>query len=165
MSVGVVIRRAVRADAKRLAEFGARTFNETFGAVNRPEDMAAYLAKTYSEALQSREIDDPRVITLLAESEGQLIGFAQLRIQDDDAIEIARFYVGLSFQGRGVAQSLMDASRDAARSTGKKRIWLGVWERNERAIAFYAKCGFRRTGSHPFRLGSDLQTDRVMEWP
>ena len=77
-------------------------------------------------------------------------------------IELQRFYVDRAWHGRGIAQRVMAAARDAARQLGGRTFWLGVWERNPRAIAFYEKCGFRDVGSHAFRLGGDLQTDRIM---
>ncbi|HSP15619.1 MAG TPA: GNAT family N-acetyltransferase [Thermoanaerobaculia bacterium] len=149
------------ADAAALAAFGARTFEDTFGAANRPEDVAAFLARTYGEEIQRREIEDPAIVTLLAESSGRFAAFAQLRC-GQDTVEIARFYVDRPWQGGGVAQALMREVIEASAALGAKSIWLGVWERNDRAIAFYAKCGFRDAGSQPFLLGSDLQTDRVM---
>jgi ribosomal protein S18 acetylase RimI-like enzyme len=156
------IRHAVPSDAATLAAFGARTFTETFGPHNTADDLAEYLARAYGIAQQKREIEDPNVITLLAENAEQLIAYAQLRITPP-SVEIARFYVDRPWQGRGVAHQMMRAAFDAASSAGADRIWLAVWERNPRAIAFYEKCGFRDIGSQPFILGSDLQTDRVME--
>jgi ribosomal protein S18 acetylase RimI-like enzyme len=161
MSRPYVIRRAVTADARSLAVLGARTFEETFGPANRREDIDTYLSQTYGERQQKNEIENPRVITLVAEEEGSLIAFAQMRA-DEKGIEIARFYVDRRWQGRGIAQALMQAVIEEARTRRAEMLWLGVWERNERAIAFYRKCGFRDTGSQPFILGSDLQTDRVM---
>jgi ribosomal protein S18 acetylase RimI-like enzyme len=153
----VIVRRAVAADAAALAELAARTFSDTFAAHTRAEDMEAYLARTYGEPQQRREIEDPQIVTLVVEDGGMLVAFAQLR-----GNEIARFYVDGNHHGRGIAQLLMDATLDAARERGATTVWLGVWERNARAIRFYEKCGFRDTGSQPFLLGSDLQTDRVM---
>ena len=160
----MMIRRASRADAPALAELGAKTFSDTFAAQNRPEDIEAYLAKTYGEAQQRQEIDDPSIVTLVADDEGTLAGFAQLRIApaEHGDLEIARFYVDRGHHGRGIAQLLMQAVLDVARELRCAAVWLGVWEHNARAIRFYAKCGFRDVGSHPFLLGSDLQTDRLM---
>jgi ribosomal protein S18 acetylase RimI-like enzyme len=73
-----------------------------------------------------------------------------------------RFYVDPIRHGHGIAQTLMDAVLTTARADAAHTIWLGVWERNPRAIAFYRKCGFEDVGSHPFLVGTDLQTDRVM---
>ena len=164
-----MIRRATVDDAARLAEVGARIFVDTFAAQNTAEDMNAFLARTYGEAHQRRELEDPALVTLLVESDSALVAFAQLRrgeapecVDAESHIEIQRFYVDRSLQGRGVAQTLMRECERVANEIGVRAIWLGVWERNARAIAFYEKCGFRDVGSHPFLLGNDLQTDRVM---
>ena len=159
----MIIRKATRADAAALAELAERTFRDAFAAQNRAEDIETYVARVYGEAQQRAEIEDPAVITLVIEDGGALTGFAQLRRESETRIEIARFYVDRAFHGRGLAQSLMDAALSAARNAGAATIWLGVWEHNARAIRFYEKCGFADTGSHPFLLGNDVQTDRVME--
>lgn len=162
MSGRHLIRRATVADSEALAALGARTFHDAFGPANRPEDMDAYLVKTYGEQQQRIEIEDPRIVTLVIEDDGALIAFAQLRLESADRIEIARFYVDRPWQGRGIAHELMTAAMEEAAASRAESVWLGVWERNPRAIAFYEKCGFRDTGSQPFLLGGDLQTDRVM---
>jgi len=157
-----MIRRAVPADAAPLAELAARTFHDAFARHNRAEDMEAYMSTAYGESVQRAELEDPDRITLVVEDGEALIAYAQLRMSIPE-IEIGRFYVDTPWHGRGVAQSLMNEIFDIARDLYATRIWLGVWERNTRAIAFYEKCGFRDCGSQPFLLGSDLQTDRVME--
>lgn len=157
------IRRALVSDAVALAELAERTFRDTFAADNNPEDLEAYIAIVYGEAQQRAEIEGGSV-TLLGESDGVLIAFAQLRRarSPNGDVEIARFYVDKSHHGRGIAQTLMQAAVETARGLGGTTLWLGVWERNRRAIAFYTKCGFHDVGSQPFLVGSDLQTDRVM---
>lgn len=157
-----MIRRATSDDAAALAELAARTFRDTFAEYNKAEDMDSYMSEAYGEARQRAEILDPARITLVDDSRSSLIAYAQLRLALPD-IEIGRFYVDRPWHGRGVAQSLMNAIIELARELGATRIWLGVWEHNRRAIAFYEKFGFRDCGSQPFLLGSDLQTDRVME--
>jgi ribosomal protein S18 acetylase RimI-like enzyme len=159
------IRRATPQDAAALAELGERTFRDTFAADNHPDDLATYIAKTYGEPQQRLEIERADGITLLGEIDGVLVAFAQLRraASPHGDVEIARFYVDKGHHGQGIAQALMQASEDAARELGGTMLWLGVWERNARAIAFYVKCGFRDVGSQAFLVGSDLQTDRVMQ--
>jgi ribosomal protein S18 acetylase RimI-like enzyme len=158
------VRRAVTGDAAALAELAARTFVDAFGAENNPEDLALYLAEAYGEPQQRAEIEQPDGITLLAELDGALAGYAQLRRSPAEwgNVELARFYVDRRWHGRGVAQSLMDAVLNAARTLGGTTLWLGVWERNPRGIAFYRKCGFTDIGAHEFVVGTDVQTDRVM---
>jgi ribosomal protein S18 acetylase RimI-like enzyme len=166
------IRHATDADASAVAAFAQRTFVETFAADNTPEDMAAQVAKSFGPPIQLGEIRDPDVITLLAELGPQLTGFAQVRrgppppcVNGPSPVELQRFYVDRPFHGRGIAQALMRAVDDVARQLGGRTLWLGVWERNARAIAFYAKCGFVDVGEHPFLFGTDEQTDRVMARP
>ena len=166
---GLVIRRGALHDAAALAALGARTFAETFGADNTPEDLRLYLANTYAEPLQQAELTDPDMRTLLVENGDNLVAFAQIRrglaptcVALPYPVEIWRFYVDRSWHGRGVAQTLMDAALAAARELGGRSAWLSVWERNSRAIAFYAKQGFAEMGSKVFVLGTDHQTDKVM---
>jgi diamine N-acetyltransferase len=157
----VIIRRARADDAAPLAALAERTFRETFAGDNRPEDMDVFTRSVYGEDKQRRELEDPAMVTLLAESDGEPIAFSQLK-RVAEGMEILRFYVDARWHGHGAAQELMRATEDAARELGATTIRLGVWERNARAIAFYAKCGYRDVGAQPFLLGSDLQTDRVM---
>jgi ribosomal protein S18 acetylase RimI-like enzyme len=163
------IRRAALADAPALAELAARTFRDTFGAHNTPEDMALHLAASYGPALQAREIADPARITLVADHAGALVAFAQLRrgpappcVTGPTPMEIQRFYLAADWHGRGLAHSLMEHAFEVARADGAATIWLGVWERNPRAIAFYRKFGYTDVGEQTFVLGTDRQTDRVL---
>jgi len=158
------IRHATVEDAAALAVLAERTYRDTFAADNNPDDLEMYLAKAYGELQQRREIENPDGVTLVVESDGELVAFAQLRRSSSPhgEMEIARFYVDKPHHGRGIAQALMQAATETSRALGATTIWLGVWERNWRALAFYGKCGFRDVGSQPFLVGTDLQTDRVM---
>jgi diamine N-acetyltransferase len=166
----IVIRRASPADAPALSTLAAKIYTDTFAETNNPEDLSAFLAQTYNEAQQRSEIENPGIITLLAECDGQLGAYAQLKfgtpppcVDGPDPMEIGRFYVDKAFHGRGVAQRLMKEIEDLARSRGTRTMWLGVWEHNVRAQAFYKKYGFERVGEQPFIVGTDLQTDWVVQ--
>lgn len=167
---GLIIRRANADDADLLAELGARTFSETFASENAPEDMAAYLASSFNSARQASEIADASSTFFIAEVDGVAAGYAKLQDSEPPAdvraakpVELVRLYVSEEWLGRGVGEVLMRACVEEARRTGHEAIWLGVWERNGRAQAFYRKWGFREVGEHVFRLGSDRQTDILME--
>lgn len=181
-------RPATAADAAELAAFAERVFIETFGPDNTPEDMDAYARSTFSPDLQTREIAEPDALMLLAfaadadadadvdgdaSDRARLAGYAHLMRSevpsevsevggDGDVLEVRRFYVGKEWQGSGLAKTLMLEIMRHARARGARRVWLGVWERNGRAIAFYRKLGFQEVGSHVFMLGSDRQTDLLM---
>lgn len=166
----LVLRPAAPGDAPELARFGEWVFRDAFAADNRPENIDAYAGATYSIEKQAADIADPARVTLVAEVESKIIAYAQLRVgpppacvTGPDPIELLRFYVDRQWHGVGAAQALMAATLGAATERNAKTVWLGVWERNPRAIAFYGKCGFRDVGSQPFVLGDDRQTDRIME--
>jgi diamine N-acetyltransferase len=165
----IQIRRGVLEDAPALAALAARTFTDAFAADNRPEDLQAHLESSYGVAQQSQELSDPNEITLLALSGETLIAFAQVRrkvppecVTQSQAIEVHRFYVDRLAHGKGVAQSLMATVKSAATEFDAKHLWLSAWERNPRAVAFYAKMGFEIVGSADFMVGSDVQTDHIM---
>lgn len=167
--VNITIRSAVPADAARLAELAARTFRATFAADNAAEDMAAHLTQAYGPLQQGRELTDPNIVTLLADANGRSVGYAQLRrgpapqcVTGEAPIELWRFYVDREWHGHGIAQVLMRHVELVAQRTGARTLWLGVWERNERAKAFYRKSRFVDVGSHVFMVGTDAQTDRVL---
>jgi ribosomal protein S18 acetylase RimI-like enzyme len=168
----VRIRRGETADASLLAELAARTFAETFGADNSPEDLRIHLESSYGTAQQTDELADPDIRTLLAYRNDELIGFAQVRrkvipncVVAEKPVELYRFYLARSAHGTGVAKPLMLKAREAARELGGRHLWLGVWEHNPRAIAFYLKSGFAKVGSHNFLVGRDVQTDWVFIAP
>jgi diamine N-acetyltransferase len=171
-AIAPVVRRGEPADAAALAEFAARTFAEAFGSANRPENMEAHLASAYGVAQQRRELADPDCITVLMQSGDSLVAYAQIRrrlppacVVGEGPVELHRFYVDRPWHGQGLAQRLMEAVHAAARDLGGRTLWLGVWERNPRAIAFYRKSGWHDTGATTFCVGPDRQTDRVMVTP
>jgi ribosomal protein S18 acetylase RimI-like enzyme len=171
------IRSATIADAAPLSGLAAATFRDTFEGENTPEDMAQYLADAFSPAQQAAEISDPASVMLLAEHAAasgavELVGYAQLvdgqvpdAVSGPAPLELKRLYVARAWHGRRVGQALMDAALEAARARGAQTLWLGVWERNPRAAAFYAKNGFTRVGEHTFLLGADRQTDWLLARP
>lgn len=170
--MSISIRLGVASDAPALAELAARTFRETFASDNRPEDLALHLAHSYGISQQQKELADPAVTTLLVEIERQLAGYAQLRtggapecVTGASPVELWRFYVAQAWHGRGIAQMLMRHVDSEAARRGARTLWLGVWERNERAKAFYRKTGFVDVGSHVFMVGTDAQTDRILVRP
>lgn len=168
----VTVRGATVADAALLARFGRRVFHDTFAPENEPANLEAYLDSAYSAERQRAEIEDPSIDTLLIEENDRLIAFAQLRAAAPPAgvematpIELWRLYVDPSRHGQGVAAILMTAVEQRARDRGARTLWLGVWEKNTRAQAFYRKQGFTVAGSQIFMMGADPQRDLVMVKP
>lgn len=163
------IRRAVPADAPVLADLARTTFYDAFAATNDPADMALHLERAYGVTQQTAELLDTGITSLLVEKDGNAIAYAQIRnhqvpncVSGATPLELWRFYVDRRWHGQGVAPALMERVKSEARLRGASTLWLGVWEHNDRARAFYAKCGFSDVGEHIFLFGTDPQTDRVM---
>ena len=134
--------------------------------------MRRHLESALSPHLQLREIEDPTLDTLLASPMAAGAGLASRSCERDSAsegvpehgsIELWRFYVDKSWHGQGVARGAHGRrSKRSARVAARATLWLGVWERNARAQAFYRKYGFGKVGTQVFVVGSDPQTDDVM---
>jgi ribosomal protein S18 acetylase RimI-like enzyme len=166
------IRQAVPSDARTLAVLAERTFRDTFEAMNTSEDMAMHCTLSFGEDQQSAEISHPAMHTLVCEVDGQLIAYAQLRwnhvpawIVGKQPGEIQRLYVASAWHGKGIAQELMAACLRELAERSCDVVWLGVWERNWRAQAFYRKFGFTEAGDHVFMLGTDAQRDIILVRP
>jgi GNAT superfamily N-acetyltransferase len=165
------IRRANVNDASLLMHMARATFENTFREHNTKENMELYLEKNYTLKQLTLEINDPGAIFLIAFDGDIEIGYAKLRqnetvpggIESKKTIEIERLYVIKEYIGKHVGSSLMQASIDLAKKQSYNTLWLGVWEHNHKAIAFYEKWGFEKFSHHPFILGHDVQTDILMK--
>lgn len=149
----VEIRVADEADAELLADLGARTLRDSLGP-DKTDAQADYLALTFSPAIKSGDLADPNAVFLVAEADGTAIAYARLRfgyspdfVDGVAAMEIARFYADSPWVGRGIGRMLMKSCLDMAGERGCDVVWLDVWERNHRAIAFYEKWSFVTVGS------------------
>lgn len=157
-------------DAIMLSELGAKTFHETFAKDNTPENMDAYIKMSFSPEIQLAELSTPEIIFLIVEVEGIPVGYAQLILNSRDEtiqgmrpLELRRIYADQEYQGKGVGKELIQATIREAGQHDCDCIWLGVWEKNQRAIDFYKKWGFRQVGTHVFSVGDDPQNDFIME--
>ncbi len=162
------------ADVEVLSALSKRTFFDTFTGTCSPADMDAFLEEYYNMARLEAELQGNELPTYFAEVAGQPVGYLRLAggapvfpaPPHKKALEVARLYIDKPWQGKGVAARLMDFYFAEARRQNADLLWLGVWEYNERAKAFYAKWGFRPTEfGHPFPIGETPQTDQWwMRW-
>lgn len=163
------VRRAEEADAAALADLAARTFVQSYGPDNLPENIDLYLEHSFNQAQILSELRDPGTHYLLAESDERPIAYATLRQSSAPeaslsgrAIELARIYVEADLIGVGIGSLLMRNCLLLARKQDFDTIWLGVWRHNSRAISFYRKWKFEVVGTQNFVLGRDVQVDYVM---
>jgi ribosomal protein S18 acetylase RimI-like enzyme len=152
-----------------LQKLGRQTFAETFGEKNSKEDLDAYLEESFNTAQLHKELSDPDSQFFIAYDHEQAIGYlkintgaAQTEQKLDNALEIQRIYVRKKYFGKAVGQLLFNKAVQVAKEKKVDTIWLGVWEKNVRAIQFYKKNGFVEFDKHIFQLGNDPQTDLLM---
>lgn len=148
---------------------GRAVYTETFAPYNTAENMRAYLEEAYHLSQLEREWAEPWSGYYLAWADEQAAGFMRLRKNDevapqlgDNTLELQRLYIYNQYQGRGIAGRLMEKFLEVAFERRVEWLWLGVWEKNFRAQAFYQKWGFRKFGTHVFQMGDDPQTDWLL---
>lgn len=167
--MSIFLRACTIGDIDILRELSLKTYYETFAHLNTPEDMAAYLEDAFNVERLTKELNDPNSSFFLLYADDSLVGYLKLNeapsqtdINDPLSLEIERIYVSSEFQGTGLGGYLMEQAITIATERNKKYAWLGVWEKNEKAICFYKRNRFYEIGTHTFVMGEDVQTDYVM---
>ena len=165
----ISIKKCTTQDFDKLRQLSIETYYQTFAHMNTAEDMVAYLEEAFNVDKFTQEFNDPNSSFFFLYSDERIAGYLKLNeapsqtdINDPLSLEIERIYVSSEFQGTGLGRYLMEQAINIATERGKKYAWLGVWEKNEKAICFYKKNGFYEIGTHTFVMGEDVQSDYVM---
>ncbi len=166
------LRRARVTDAALLASLSERLFVDTYADQNDPEDMRLYVSENFTEAAVAKDLADRRTTFVIGTENGEAVAYAKLHrgeapacVSGPEPIELARLYVARPLHGKGAAAVLLNTCIIEAQRVEARTLWLGVWEKNARARAFYAKHGFEAAGRHEFVLGKDVQQDLVLVRP
>ncbi|MBT2682260.1 GNAT family N-acetyltransferase [Bacillus sp. ISL-37] len=156
-------------DLLTLQEISCVTFDETFKQQNSPENMKAYLDKAFNLNQLEKELRNSSSEFFFVYFNNKLAGYLKVNINDAqsedmgrEALEVERIYIKSDFQKHGLGKYLFNKAVDLAQENNKSKIWLGVWEKNENAIAFYKRMGFVECGSHSFYMGDEEQIDIIM---
>jgi ribosomal protein S18 acetylase RimI-like enzyme len=175
-SMSISIDSAEASDAPALSALGIRTFTETFGNTAPKEDIAEYLAATYSDEAVLAWFPDPTKTTLVArDPERRVVGMVQLvRGETDPSVEgtaaeaalLQKLYVDSSVHGRGIGSKLAAAVEKMARQEGFTQLWLTVWPEQVKVQRLYEKLGYTRTGGElGFVVGTAVTIDYVFAKP
>ncbi|RJS56169.1 GNAT family N-acetyltransferase [Bacillus subtilis] len=163
------IKKCSREDLKILQEISVETFNDTFKDQNSSENMKAYLDSAFNTEQLEKELSNISSQFFFVYCHHEVAGYLKVNTDDaqseemgDESLEIERIYIKKEFQKHGLGKHLLHKALDIALECNKKKIWLGVWEKNENAVAFYKKMGFVQTGTHSFYMGDEEQTDFIM---
>ena len=163
------IKKCTLENSRELQEISYETFNETFKDQNSPENMNTYLERAFDLKKLEEELSNISSQFFFVYFNNEVAGYLKININDaqseemgDDSLEIERIYIKNNFQKHGLGKYLFNKVMEIAIERNKKKIWLGVWEKNENAIAFYKKMGFVQTGAHSFYMGDEEQMDFIM---
>lgn len=166
----IEIRKARLSDLETLQQLSRQTFFDAFSSENTAEDMQSYLDKSFNNEQLKRELSNPESGFYFAVFENKFIGYlkintgtAQTELKNKEALEIERIYVSKDFQGKQIGKLLFDKAIQLAKEIQAPYLWLGVWEKNAKAIHFYKKNGLVEFDKHLFKLGEDVQTDILMK--
>ncbi|MDR6782732.1 ribosomal protein S18 acetylase RimI-like enzyme [Pedobacter africanus] len=166
----IQIRKATARDLRTVQLIGRETFFETFADSNTEDDMNKYLEDSFNDGKVSAELSNPDSLFYIAWADETPVGYlkvntgaAQTEQQDKKALEIERIYVKGSHHGKKVGQLLYEKALEVAQQQHNSYLWLGVWEKNPRAIRFYEKNGFIAFDKHIFKMGNDAQVDIMMK--
>ena len=164
------IRRVTLNDVDQLQSVGKQTFSETFSESNTEADMQQYLDEKLSIEKLTDELSNRDTAFYFAAINNNVIGYlklnsgaAQTELKDGKSLEIERIYVLKDFHGKLIGQLLYEKAIEIAKQTNADYVWLGVWEKNQKAIRFYKRNGFVEFDKHIFKLGSDEQIDIMMK--
>lgn len=163
------IKKCTPEDSRKLQEISYETFNETFKDQNSPENMKAYLDRAFNLQQLNEELLNTSSQFFFIYIDNEIGGYLKVNTHDaqsedmgDESLEIERIYIRKLFQKHGLGIRLLNKAIEIAIERNKKKIWLGVWEKNENAIAFYKKMGFVQSGTHTFHMGDEKQIDFLM---
>lgn len=163
------MKKCSREDLQTLQQLSIETFNDTFKEQNSPENMKAYLESAFNTEQLEKELSTMSSQFFFVYFDHEIAGYVKVNIDDAqseemgaESLEIERIYIKNSFLKHGLGKHLLNKAIEIALERNKKNIWLGVWEKNENAIAFYKKMGFVQTGAHSFYMGDEEQTDLIM---
>ncbi len=166
----IIIRKATISDLEIIQEISKLTFIETFAEVNTPENMQNYIQENFNSEHITHEINNPESVFYLAILDNETIAYlkinfgnAQTEIHSSNSMEIHRIYVLKKFHGKKIGQLLLNEAIKIGQQSGVDSIWLGVWEKNYKALQFYINNDFVEFDKHSFTLGNDVQTDLLME--
>ncbi|MDP1420620.1 GNAT family N-acetyltransferase [Peribacillus simplex] len=163
------IKKCTLEDSRKLQEISYETFNETFKHQNSPENMNAYLERAFNLKQLEKELSNISSQFFFVYFNNEVAGYLKVNTNDaqseemgDESLEIERIYIKNKFQKHGLGRYLLNKAIEIAMEGKKGKVWLGVWEKNENAIAFYKKHGFVKTGAHSFYMGDEEQMDFIM---
>lgn len=169
MTAKYEIKEVLADNIKELQQISRQTFLETFGSQNSAENIKEFLDTAYAEEKLKDEVENANSSFYFLTVDNKVAGYlkvneghAQTEQVVPNTLEVERIYLKQAFQHQGLGLVLIKLAEKIAKEKEKDNMWLGVWEKNYQAQAFYEKDGFKRVSQHTFVVGEDPQTDLIL---
>ncbi|MFI3142112.1 MAG: GNAT family N-acetyltransferase [Clostridia bacterium] len=153
-----------------LIEFSKSCFSTSFSHLNSKQTMDSYMDSAFKYDTIKNELSNPNSLFYFLYADDELAGYFKLNVNEaqtdfceEFGLEVQRIYVAKKFQSLGLGAQILSFAVEKASKLDKAYVWLGVWEKNFRGIAFYEKNGFIKSGMHSFFMGDEQQFDFVMK--
>ena len=167
--MSIHLQKITKNNVQDLQEVSIQTFTETFKDNNSEKSLNDYLNTAYELTKLEKELENPHSEFYFAYFNNELAGYLKININDaqsekmgENALEVERIYIKKSFKRRGIGRHLIETAEQLAKKYQKNLMWVGVWEYNPKATAFYETLGFKVIGAHSFFMGEEEQTDLIM---
>lgn len=154
------IRFAGADDLNLLSTLGTTTCYEAYFNLDPSRDLADYCVRSFNPEQLKTEFEDANSTFLIAEINARAVGYAKLRegkriecMAGKNAVEIQRIYILERLKGKRIGERLINRCFEIAKDRGFETVWLGVWDKNTAAQAFYEKIGMTRVGWTDFSDG------------
>ena len=159
----IVIRIAKPEDAKVIALLARVTFTEAFGHLFRDKnDLLEYFERTFSVAKITEGLNKSNNLFWVATVDDLPVGYAKLKLDSMSSFlsaekisQLQKIYVLNDFLSMKIGSKLQGTLLEKAKALGYEKIWLSVWEGNEKAINFYKRNDFQTIGMHEFQIGKE----------
>jgi len=138
----VVIRRASVTDVPSVGSVARATWPVTYAGIIPDDIQRRLLGSWYSPESLTRAVGAPGSSLLVAESRGEVVGFAQFVRRGPDTAELTRIYVLPDRQRGGIGRQLLDAGLAEFAGEGVKQLTVEVERDNRNGRGFYERAGF-----------------------
>jgi ribosomal protein S18 acetylase RimI-like enzyme len=166
-----MIRVATAADASNLAALSIQVWLHTYAKQGLRNALSDYVLAEFTPQRLGASVADENQVLLVYEENAHLIGYLRLNLDspspaDPEArVEMVRLYVQEHFLGRGIGSALLKHMYAHCREHGIPDVWLAVNHENTKAIGFYERHRFERTGSTFFHLENEQHENFILYKP
>ncbi len=159
------IKKAGKEDWQKIRNIAFDTWPVTYGSLMPMEQVQYLLENCFDKPTIHGQMTENGHVYLIAESEGIPVGFTsyEIHFRVQPRLMIHKLYVSPVFQGNGIGLHLLETLTGIAIKNHQTALCLKVFHLNHKAIRFYERYGFVKTGTEMTDPGNSfILEDLVM---